>query len=620
MAQNAKYDSYYQPQIPYGDFEDNMSLIAFVAVDGEYEESESIEVGAYCGTQVRGYSFLLDKGFAHKTIFMQVYGISGEKISFKLYDHINGVEEDLVCLDELDWNGDGYVEGNVTIHFLTKTNYKFANTTPNGKWSTIGNWTVDGVAATALPNIASTCTIANNCTVDIDAEVMKISLSASKNITIANNHILTSPTFTIVGTANNNRVVLEDGAQLITNSNINKGTVKKDIAAYTSTRDNYYFISSPVGDILPTSVANLISTNEYDLYGFNGWYPEEEWINYEDAENAYWNDCYTDGKLLSKYGFLYANSQNTTLSFQGPFQNSSNPVSIDGLTYFVYDPSDPEADFPWACFNLLGNPFIRNAAVTGTGIAGYYIINTESNRSDVIACTNPVLAPCTGLMAVTTTDEATVTFTPSTVSATVRGNNHINIEVNNAEGNLIDRAYVSMNENNMVKFNLNSNATKLYFRENSKNYAIMAANGATQLPLFFETREYGTYTINVKLENMNCEYLHLIDNLTGMDIDLNTTPSYTFRANQGDYASRFKLVFEGTGVEENNANVNFAIVEGNRVVIPMIEHETTLDIIDMTGRTISSQKVNGSFDQTLNVKAGLYILNLNGMTQKIVIE
>ena len=108
--------------------------------------------------------------------------------------------------------------------------------------------------------------------------------------------------------------------------------------------------------------------------------------------------------------------------------------------------------------------------------------------------------------------------------------------------------------------------------------------------------------------------------MTGADIDLNATPSYTFRANQGDYASRFKLVFEGTGVEENTANESFAIVEGNRVIIPAIEHESTLEVIDMTGRTVSSQKINGSFDQTLNVKAGIYLLRLNGNVQKIVVR
>jgi hypothetical protein len=40
-------------------------------------------------------------------------------------------------------------------------------------------------------------------------------------------------------------------------------------------------------------------------------------------------------------------------------------------------------------------------------------------------------------------------------------------------------------------------------------------------------------------------YLHLIDSLTGADVDLLTEPSYTFDAKTTDDASRFRLVFDG---------------------------------------------------------------------------
>lgn len=45
-----------------------------------------------------------------------------------------------------------------------------------------------------------------------------------------------------------------------------------------------------------------------------------------------------------------------------------------------------------------------------------------------------------------------------------------------------------------------------------------------------------------------------------------------------------------------------------------------LQIIDMTGRTVCSEKVSGSYDKTLNLKAGVYVVKLNGMTQKIVVK
>ena len=36
----------------------------------------------------------------------------------------------------------------------------------------------------------------------------------------------------------------------------------------------------------------------------------------------------------------------------------------------------------------------------------------------------------------------------------------------------------------------------------------------------FKAEENGTYTISVDVDNVEMDYLHLIDNLTGDDIDL----------------------------------------------------------------------------------------------------
>ena len=69
----------------------------------------------------------------------------------------------------------------------------------------------------------------------------------------------------------------------------------------------------------------------------------------------------------------------------------------------------------------------------------------------------------------------------------------------------------------------------------------------------FKAKENGTYTISVDVDNVEMAYLHLIDNLTGADVDLLpllrgtgglTQPAtYTFTANTTDDASRFRLVF-----------------------------------------------------------------------------
>ena len=50
------------------------------------------------------------------------------------------------------------------------------------------------------------------------------------------------------------------------------------------------------------------------------------------------------------------------------------------------------------------------------------------------------------------------------------------------------------------------------------------------------------------MENVEMDYLHLIDNMTGEDVDLlagasTGSATYTFEAKTTDCASRFRLVF-----------------------------------------------------------------------------
>jgi hypothetical protein len=48
----------------------------------------------------------------------------------------------------------------------------------------------------------------------------------------------------------------------------------------------------------------------------------------------------------------------------------------------------------------------------------------------------------------------------------------------------------------------------------------------------------------MEAQNLDLEYLHLLDKLTGAEIDLLASPSYTFEAKIGDDASRFLLMFK----------------------------------------------------------------------------
>lgn len=577
----------------------NGTCVAHVNIDGiKVENHEIVEIAFYDQDGIcRGRNFVkywwqIDD-YQFQSVFYGAAGVTN--LTFKFYNHTTGQSSDdlgMICTNQFVYQVNlkyGTIDLPQEINFVTPATCTFTNVSDNN-WSTAANWE---------PRIPASCddaVINGACIADDDATVEYATLT------------------------------ILDGGQFDPNGGEYTATFQKNIAAYTpGTKDNYYFIANPTdGEFLETE--NLLEGN-FDLYFFNQVGIDDpnaeepvakEWQNYKTyiEDNELWGDFEAEFG-----GYLYANAAATTLEFTG-IVNGTDEVIVGPITF------DGDAE-NFAGFNLVGNPLPCNASVapsqTTTNITGFYTLN--SNGSEVISVDNPVVSPCSAIFAVTTKHStanrkkikftANMDGTPNTRSTT----SLINIEVSDNE-NLLDRAYVRFSEqDNLQKFTLNPEATHIYFREDNKDYAIVKGNERmSQLPLYFETREYGIYTINVKLENMSCEYLHLIDNLTGMDIDLNVTPSYTFQANSSDYAARFKIVFEGTGVEENTANESFAIVEGNRVIIPMIEHESQLEIIDMTGRTISSQKVNGSFDQTLNVNAGIYLLRMNGKVQKIVVR
>ena len=147
------------------------------------------------------------------------------------------------------------------------------------------------------------------------------------------------------------------------------------------------------------------------------------------------------------------------------------------------------------------------------------------------------------------------------------------------------------------------------------------------MPLNFKAAKNGSYTITVNVDNADLNYLHLVDNLTGNDVDLMAaaastgSASYTFDARTDDYASRFKLVFgvNGDAASASSAG-DFAYISNGEIIVSN-EGRATLQVIDVLGRIVSSEEINGECCISTNgMTAGVYVLNLNGMTQKIVVK
>ena len=190
---------------------------------------------------------------------------------------------------------------------------------------------------------------------------------------------------------------------------------------------------------------------------------------------------------------------------------------------------------------------------------------------------------------------------------------------------------MSFNEGEELgKFYFGTQNANIYIPQGQEEYAIASSNGQGEMPVNFRAKENGTYTISVNPEGVEMNYLHLIDNMTGADVDLLATNggdakhcvSYTFTAKTTDYESRFKLVFSADEdvCEPNEA---FAFISNGNIIV---NGEGTLQIFDILGHQLFTKQLSTLNSQlsTLNYKSGVYVLRLiDGdtiRTQKIVIE
>ena len=224
-----------------------------------------------------------------------------------------------------------------------------------------------------------------------------------------------------------------------------------------------------------------------------------------------------------------------------------------------------------------------------------------------------------GVFVVAENDGETITFTPVVPEG---GDKSSQAVLDLSEGNeLIDRAIVRFGHGRQLpKLQFDRNSSKLYIPQNGQDYAVVFSEEMGAIPVNFKAEDNGTYSLSFSCDNVSFAYLHLIDNLTGKDIDLLQTPSYSFEAKTTDYESRFKLVF-ATG--DNSTNDTFAFFSNGSFVINN-EGAATLQVIDVTGRILSAESINGCANVNVNAAPGVYMLRLvngdNVKVQKVVVK
>ena len=101
------------------------------------------------------------------------------------------------------------------------------------------------------------------------------------------------------------------------------------------------------------------------------------------------------------------------------------------------------------------------------------------------------------------------------------------------------------------------------------------------------------------------------------------TASYTFTAKTTDYASRFRLVFGADAASEDACEPSFAFFNGSEWVVAN-QGRATLQVVDVMGRVLSSEQIDGNAEVGINQPAGVYMLRLvngdNVKVQKVVVR
>lgn len=462
-----------------------------------------------------------------------------------------------------------------TVQFTTlPANNKYFLTA--GDWNTASNWMDEEMPTTT-----------DNAIIRANATIPNGTVATAKNITFEG-----TPTPTLT---------LADGGQLIANNSVSL-TVQK-----SATANSWMGISAPVF-YGPTSsseyyTATNIKDGTYDL------------LQYAEGSST-WQSQKTPSSMSQERGYIYRRADATTLTFTGS-THVGNQSANSLVTWSASDAS-------LKGFNLIGNPYPHaiyyGAAIPTTYLAeGFYILQTNGTWRTVAGADINTTAIGVGEAIMVKASDAISPFMMTDVAtAPTSSKAHtatLAFTVSNDEYSDVAYAMFSNGEGLPKMSHLNAEAPMLYIPTDEGRYAIaMMEESVESFPLNFNG--YGEYTLSVN-NSTAFGYLHLIDRATGRDIDLLRQSTYTFNANGSSDRFTVKL---SPSMEENGRAI-FVWQENGNVVV---EGDGDLQVFDVMGRQLGTTHVDGTTTFSRGdlgmSHSGVYVLRLNGNSQKIVVK
>ena len=413
---------------------------------------------------------------------------------------------------------------------------------------------------------------------------------------------------------------------------------------------------------------------DWDLYAYHE--PAYHWINLKRNSASHWHEDYpdthiypytNDTEFVPGRGYMVALKDEGYLQGYGTL-NTNMGTGSDFLTVPVsYTP-----EIAWTTregHNLLGNPYqsyldfnkfatdAENATLWNAGRDPFYIIMDEDKRDYVIYTMSQsknteqasrYLHPHQGFM-IDVDKNGSARFCNAMRTTTLEGSwtgdfrddsqpdyPLVNLMATDGYGNrdIVTVELGRPDKGGALKQDAwRTGKGSLWCRYEDEDYALVFTQpGLEYANIRFACDEDGEYTMTWNTQNGEFSYLHLIDNIMGTDIDCLSKSEYKFTAHASDYNSRFRLMFDYTGVEENGedgpstglgTDTAFAFIMNGELVV---NDAGLMQLIDLNGRMLTNYNINDAQSTVAlpDIPAGLYVLRLiteNGTrTQKIILE
>lgn len=476
-----------------------------------------------------------------------------------------------------------------------------------GSWTDASKW-----------SYGSTPTASDDVVIDGDVTIESCDVVV-KSLTINNEKTLTvkgDATLTVNGkfvSAEPSSLLIYDGAQIYQSNENVAATYYMNIENPTTwlsaNKTGWQFISSPLKNAAFTDYVPGADEGEYDLYMFDG-SRENEWVNYKSSATMF--------GAAFKQGRAYMASYETKeiAEFTG-YLNHENSFTFD--IPYQYEGGE------FKDFFLLGNPFTFDISLSDFDIKGmlndYAYITSDGSYK--YSTPNSTIKVGDGFFMKASASLGT--NLPSVkVVKNAKGRSEkirfINVVAQNNQGsdNVVVKFDGSENEGFPKLENINTSIANVYVVDNNNRYgAISFDDDVTEIPLCFEAKQMGNYTISIE-NNADFEDVVLVDRLTGIETNMSLEDKYSFTASNNDNFNRFIIKI----VKRIEKSDIFAHQNGSELIV---DAEGLIQIIDIMGRMVYSNDVESTNNRidVSNLKGSTYIIRNvsdNGIRiQKIVI-